>query len=542
MNKKIGKEIKAVQPEKQVSTQALLSSEARYRRLFETARDGILILDADSGQIVDVNPFLIEMLGYTRNEFLDKKLWQIGIFKNTVASKKAFLELQTKGYVRYEDMPLETKDGRHIDVEFVSNIYLVDHERVIQCNIRDITKRKQIDMRLKTLNENLEKTVKERTADLKKTNEQLRALAFELSQTEQRERRRLAQMLHGDLQQLIAGAKFNLHAIIHTEKDSSRKKSLQEIDEFLKQSLESSRMLIVELSPPILYESGLSAALEWLFIQMQKNYDLKVEFDNSLNESIPEDISVLLFSIAKELLFNTVKHSGQLRAKLSLSKTENQSIRMDIQDYGKGFAVKDVEPCEKNERFGLFNIRNRVEILKGNFSIDSSPQKGSKITIDLPFTFAEPETVKVSTIKSTTVTYHKAVDGESNNKIRLFLVDDHTILRKGLKVLLQHELDMEVIDEASDGIEAVEKAEQLRPDVILMDINMPRMNGIDATKEIIARMPDMKIIGLSIHEDPAIIHTMISAGAVGYITKGSPTEELCAEIRKVVNSRVLSMK
>ena len=98
-------------PTKSESEEALKVSETRYRRLFETAQDGILILDAETGQISDVNPFLVEMLGYSHEEFLGKKLWEIGAFKNIEASKAAFLELQSKGYVRYKDLPLETKDG-----------------------------------------------------------------------------------------------------------------------------------------------------------------------------------------------------------------------------------------------------------------------------------------------------------------------------------------------------------------------------------------------------------------------------------------------
>jgi PAS domain S-box-containing protein len=123
----------------------LKASETRYRRLFEAAQDGILILDADTGQINDVNPFLMDMLGYTRREFLGKGLWEIGAFKDIEASKAAFTELRRKGYVRYEDLPLKTRDGREIAVEFVSNLYLVNHQRVIQCNIRDITDRKKAE-------------------------------------------------------------------------------------------------------------------------------------------------------------------------------------------------------------------------------------------------------------------------------------------------------------------------------------------------------------------------------------------------------------
>jgi PAS domain S-box-containing protein len=125
--------------------EALRSSETRYRRLFETAQDGILILDADTAQIIDVNPFLTEMLGYSHKDFMGRKLWEIGAFQDIEASKVAFLELQRKGYVRYEDLPLETRDERQVDVEFISNVYFVNHKRVIQCNIRDITLRKRIE-------------------------------------------------------------------------------------------------------------------------------------------------------------------------------------------------------------------------------------------------------------------------------------------------------------------------------------------------------------------------------------------------------------
>ena len=117
-------------------SQAMEISEMRYRRLFETAQDGILILDADTGMIVDVNPFLIEMLGYSRKQFVEKAIWEIGLFKDIVANKEKFLELQQKEIVRYENLPLETADGQKINVEFVSNVYLVSNIKVIQCNIR----------------------------------------------------------------------------------------------------------------------------------------------------------------------------------------------------------------------------------------------------------------------------------------------------------------------------------------------------------------------------------------------------------------------
>ena len=166
-----GSEAEATKHKK--AEEALKVSETRYRRLFETAYDGIVLLDADTGQILDVNPFLIEMLGYSHKDFLGKKLWEIGPFSDIAASRLRFSELQSKGYVRYEHLPLETKDGRLIDVEFVSNVYLVDHEKIIQCNIRDITLRKQAEEALRKAYDEMDLRVKERTADLISANEQL---------------------------------------------------------------------------------------------------------------------------------------------------------------------------------------------------------------------------------------------------------------------------------------------------------------------------------------------------------------------------------
>src|SRR4030042_732660 len=150
----------------------LRNSEISYRRLFETAQDGILLLDADTGQITDVNPYLIEMLGYSHNEFLGKKLWEIGLFKHIAEKQAGFKKLQRGKYIRYEHLPLETKEGRHVDVEFVSNVYSVDHKTVIQCNIRAITDRRRAEEKLKKHEERLEELVKERTQKIRELERQ----------------------------------------------------------------------------------------------------------------------------------------------------------------------------------------------------------------------------------------------------------------------------------------------------------------------------------------------------------------------------------
>jgi PAS domain S-box-containing protein len=148
-------------------TAALRASEVRYRRLFEAAKDGILILDAETGMVVDVNPFLCEKLGFLREDFLGKKVWELGFFKDILANQANFEELQQKGYTRYEDMPLETSDGRRFDVEFVSNVYRVNRQKVIQCNIRDITERKKKEKEIEEKNAELERFIYTISHDLK---------------------------------------------------------------------------------------------------------------------------------------------------------------------------------------------------------------------------------------------------------------------------------------------------------------------------------------------------------------------------------------
>jgi len=155
----------------------LTSSELRYRRLFETAQDGILILNTERGEITDANPFLCKMLGFTKSELSGKKLWEIGFFKDAEANFQAFQLLKDKGYARYENLPLETKDGRPMQVEFVSNVYSIDGESVIQCNIRDITERKIAEEKIRKLNESLS----QRAVELELANKELDAFSYTVS-------------------------------------------------------------------------------------------------------------------------------------------------------------------------------------------------------------------------------------------------------------------------------------------------------------------------------------------------------------------------
>jgi PAS domain S-box-containing protein len=177
----LGDEVNAQKANAGRTPAELDASELRYRRLFETAQDGILILDAETGMVVDVNPFLITLLGYSRDQFLGKAIWELGFFRDIAANAQKFAELRDKEYVRYEHLPLKTSDGRRVAVEFVSNVYLVAGAKVIQCNVRDISARRKAEEALALLRAELEARVTLRTAELLEANRELEAFSYSVS-------------------------------------------------------------------------------------------------------------------------------------------------------------------------------------------------------------------------------------------------------------------------------------------------------------------------------------------------------------------------
>jgi two-component system CheB/CheR fusion protein len=369
---------------------------------------------------------------------------------------------------------------------------------------------------------------------------QLRELAFQLTQTEQRERKRLAHVLHENLQQLLVAAKFHLESVrAHTPGGKSRE-SLEEVNRLLDQSVETSRGLTVELSPPILFELGMSAALPWLARQLERKYGLKVSTD--IRADVPADeetLSVLLFSAVRELLFNVVKHSGADSAHVLVDRIDDGNIRVVVSDEGVGFDYAKFQAGENTEAgLGLFSIRERIEYLGGHLMVEPVPARGTRVTMVIPLRqdrMVQKEEVPVAGL-SVVVAAGAAALPVSGRKIRVLLADDHMIVRQGLVGLLRMEEDIEVVAEAGDGRQAIELAKRDHPDVVVMDLSMPVVNGIEATRRIRADLPCTQIIGLSMYDETDRAEAMLAAGATIYLNKGGPTQDLVAAIRTAASA------
>ncbi len=357
---------------------------------------------------------------------------------------------------------------------------------------------------------------------------QLGVLASQLVEAEQRERRRLAKVLHDQVQQLLAAAMMRIQ-LAQQEPREGVSGTLAEVEELVQDAIAAARSLAVDLHPPVLNDGRMVAALEWLARHMQRNHGLIVTVEGSSESELPAPCRALVFETARELLFNVVKHASVNRARVRLVDTSEEEVQITIQDEGSGFDPERLESAgDPLDHTGLLRIRERLSVLGGRVQIESTPGKGTEVTVYVPTLRtgapepSEPEREPLPAMQSTYAT----------NKIRVVLVDDHAILREGLASLLERYTDIEVVGEAEDGQVAIELAHRLRPDVIVMDLSMPRLNGIDATRKIVAELPGVKVVGLSMHEEEYGLSAMRRAGAVECVIKAGPPDDLVTAIRR----------
>ncbi len=349
---------------------------------------------------------------------------------------------------------------------------------------------------------------------------QLRHLSNELAEAQERERRRLAGYVHDELQQILAGAKFHLDLAERRSGDSERLgSSISLVKDLLLEAMDASRTLAQELSPTPLRRSGLVAALRWLASQMKEYHGLEVAIDLE-QEAEPDDhhLTTFLFRSAQELLQNVSKHSGDNRAELVLRRREGNTI-LSITDEGAGFDPWILEGSETPVTFGIFSIRERAELQGGRMEIQSVPGEGSSISVIVPTPPRETEeAVAIEPGHPFPSSRGKVAPGDEQ-LIRVIVVDDHAVLRSGIRMMLNDQEGTTVLGEYGNGREAVEAVDELQPDVILMDVQMPEMDGIEATRVIKQRHPDVRIIALSMFDDEDTSQRMYAAGAERFLTK-----------------------
>lgn len=367
-----------------------------------------------------------------------------------------------------------------------------------------------------------ERLVNKRTQELLHTQARLRTMAQTLTLTEQRERKRMASELHDYLAQLLVLGKMklsNMHAYIQ-HKGGPAATLFQEIDQTFSKALDYTRTLMAELSPPVLHELGLPTALQWLADQMKKDrLTVEVRLGTS-HLPLPEHQAILLFHSVRELLINAAKHAGTNQAILTLDVTDHL-LKIAVQDKGKGFNTDSLEPTQPGHQFGLFSVKERMEELGGWLRVESAPGRGTTVTLGLPFTSAV-STPDLSGIEGQVSPPAAKAAGVR----RVLLVDDHAMVRQGLRAILDHYPDLLIIGEAADGREAVSIAAKRTPDVIIMDINMPRMDGIQATRRIKKEHPETVIIAVSVNDTPHLRESMHKAGASAFVSKEEASERL----------------
>ena len=493
------------------------------RLLLETASQGIVSMDA-SGTIVTANRALEAMFGWAPGELIGQSIeqllpWSLGDVDGP--HRIDYFAAPYPHLVGNRDLVGRRKDGSTIPIEVSLNHVPGPDGGHAFAFVTDITERRRAAAALQ-----------ERTVELERRTAQLSQLASDLTLAEQHAREQLAKTLHDGLQQLLLIAALNLdQQMKHDgETGASPAEHLVQAKSHIEEAITAARSLSFELYPPALQSSGLPAALTWLADWTRNKYGIEVQVSAApLANSARKDVRTLLFESVRELLLNAVKHAHADRVSVDLAVDADGMLCITVTDQGIGFEPAEVGESAKGgpPGWGLFSIRERLTLLGGRFDIDSSPGQGARFRLIAPL--GAQDTTSAQDLQSQAVIGPAASSAASiatANALKILIVDDHAAVRRVFRDLLQQRLELSVIGEASNGLEAIAQARVLRPDVILMDISMPKMDGVEATRRIRAELPAIQILGLSMQVRTETRHPIEHAGASGFFIKGADTQRL----------------
>ena len=492
------------------------------RTLLETATQGIVSVD-ERGVIVTANHAFNAMFGWESGDLVGQPIDRL--------MPSAFRDV----HERYGGLQLVgvRKSGSMFPIEVNVNHVATPGGRRAFAFVTDITDRQRAASALQ-----------ERTVELEHRTTQLSQMASEVTLAEHRAREQIAKTLHDGLQQMLVIAALNLGQQLKHDSEGGAAPSelLSEAKDQLEAAIAAARSLNFELFPPVLQRSGLPAALTWLADWTRDKYKLEVQvIADPRADSGRKDVRTLLFESVRELFFNAVKHAQTDRVTLELALDADDQLCITVSDQGTGF-----EPAELDHRsragqvgWGLFGIRERLTLLGGRFEIDSAPGQGTRVRLVAPRGEAAGSGPAVST-RAPIGTSAGDNDRPSPDALRILIVDDHAAVRSAFRAILSERPEFSVVGEASNGQEAIARAHILRPDVILMDIAMPEMDGIEATVRLRAALPDIQIFGLSMQPRGAVSHAIEQAGAAGFFVKGLETPRLIRHLLAVHSVRCAS--
>jgi PAS domain S-box-containing protein len=485
--------------------------------LLETATQGILSVDT-SGTILTANRAVETMFGWQPGELIGQPLEQLVplVLRQPHEHHRTAYFSAPRARVMGGGLSLvgERKDGSTFPIE-VSLNHVGGRAFAF---VTDSTERHQ------------------RTSELEHRTAQLSRLASDLTLAEHHAREQIAKLLHDGLQQLLVTAALTLERRMarDTQHGAPADDLLTQVKAQLDEAATAARSLSYELVPPVLHSSGLPAALGWLTGWARQKYglDVHVAADPCANTA-RRDVRTLLFESVRELVFNAAKHAHVGLVMVDLSIDAEDRLCITVSDEGIGFDVaKLAERANASQvGLGLFSIRERVTLLGGRFDIESAPAQGTRFRLLVP----RNGDVGVGSTDSlertgTAFPHPERPDQPTAPPLRILLVDDHPSVIRALRAMLHEHANLRVVGEASDGLEAIAQAHALRPDVILMDVSMPIMNGIEATRRIRAELPTVQIFGLSVGARTQGQHAIEAAGATRFFVKGAEMQRLVDDL------------